>query len=68
MGRRSPSNYDFRRNSKSHEIESILNNMSYSFKSTDPEKERDAFSQRLVLLITNLIGKENFNNVSLISV
>ena len=68
MGRRSPSNYDFRRNSKSHEIESILNNMSYSVKSADLEGERDAFSKRLVLLTMNLIGKENFNNVSLISI
>ena len=68
MGRRSPSNYDFRRNSKSHEIESILNNMSYSVKSADPEGERDAFSKRLVLLTMNFIGKGNFNNISLISV
>ena len=45
-GSRSPSNFDFRRNSKSLEIEGILNNMCDVSEGSSFKGEKDALSYR----------------------
>ena len=45
-GSRSPSNFDFRRNSKGLEIEGILNNMGDISKGSSFKGEKDALSYR----------------------